>query len=212
MNQTTRIEEVDSPVSPVAAEDRARAELYALIASLFYGPPEANLLAAIAKAPSHSGEEAGSALATAWRELQKAAAEAEPEAVRCEYDALFVSVGQAPVMLYGSYYQAGFLHEQPLVQLREALARLGFSRKPGTAEPEDHISALCDVMRMLILEDGPGAVAAQQEFFGRFLRPWYSRLLAEIAQAPETDFYRIVGRFAQTVLDIETQSFEIGLE
>lgn len=194
-----------------APEDQARAELYALIANLFYGPPEAKLLATIAQAPP-PGEEADSALAFAWRELQKAAAENDPEAVRREYDALFVTVGQAPVMLYGSYYQAGFLHEKPLARLREALARLGFARKPGAAEPEDHISALCDVMRMLILDDGSGAVAAQQDFFGRFLRPWYSRLMAEIARAEEADFYRIVGRFTQTVLDIETQSFEIGLE
>lgn len=208
MNQETiSIQARDDP----AAEDRARADLYALLASLFYGPPEAKLLAAIANAPSPE-EEAASALGFAWRELQKAAAQADPEAVRCEYDALFVTVGQAPVMLYGSYYQAGFLHEQPLARLREALARLGFSRKPGTAEPEDHLSALCDVMRMLILEGGPGAVAAQQEFFGRFLQPWYSHLTAEIAKAEGAGFYRVVGRFAQTVLDRETQSLEIGLE
>lgn len=209
MNQeTTLIQAMNTPAAP---EDQARADLYALIASLFYGPPEAKLLAAIAKSLP-PGEEADAALASAWRELQKAAAQADPEAVRCEYDALFVSVGQAPVMLYGSYYQAGFLHEQPLVRLRDELARLGFARKPGTVEPEDHISALCDMMRMLIIEGGPSAVAAQQDFFGRFLRPWYSRLMAEIDKAQEADFYRIVGRFAQTVLDIETQSLEIGLE
>lgn len=209
--ESTPTQAVNAAV-PVTPEDRARADMYALIASLFYGPPEAKLLAAIAQAARLS-DEPDSPLAEAWRELQMAAARADPEAVRDEYDRLFVSVGQAPVMLYGSYHLAGFLHELPLVDLRDELARLGFMRRTGTAEPEDHLSALCDVMRMLITEgeEGAAGLQAQRDFFGRFVRPWYERLMAEIAKAQGADFYQAVGRFAQAYLDVETRSFAIEL-
>ncbi|MBI2310982.1 MAG: molecular chaperone TorD family protein [Betaproteobacteria bacterium] len=208
--ETVRTQAV-TKAEAIAPEDRARADMYALIASLFYGAPDANLLRAIVQAPSAEGEAEDASLAQAWRELQRAAAVADPDAVRDEYERLFVAVGKAPVTLYMSHYLRNVDGSQALVAIRDELARLGFSRRAGAGEPEDHISALCDVMRMLIAGAESG-LGAQQDFFARFVRPAYQLLMADIAGAQGADFYRIVGRLAQAFFDVETQSFEIELE
>ena len=63
--------------APDAPEDRARADLYALIATLFYAPPDAGLLQALAEADEIVGEDDSVALAEAWGALQRAVGVAE---------------------------------------------------------------------------------------------------------------------------------------
>lgn len=139
--------------SGIVPEDRARADIYGLIASLFYRPPSKDLLVAIAAEDGICSGAADSSLSQVWRELQSAAAKANAVSVKQEYDALFIGVGRAPVLMYGSYYLTGFLMEKPLVKLRRDLAQMGLARHESTREPEDHLSALCDVMRFLIVGD-----------------------------------------------------------
>lgn len=196
------------PADAPAPEEAARAEFYALLAGLFYQPPEADLLAAIAAAAPIPALGDGLALAEAWDGLREAARKSDPERVRDEYDALFITAGQAPVMLYGSFHIAGFLHETPLAELRSDLARLGFSRRPGVGEPEDHIAALCEVMRLMIATRAE-SLAAQREFFGRHIRPWYGKVLRQLEAEPQADFYRGAGRFARAFFEIESQSFDM---
>lgn len=194
------------PAQPLP-EDLARADMYALIAALFYGPPSADLLAAIASAPTLAGE-GEAALPPAWAELKEAAAGADPGRLREEFDDAFISIGEAPVLLYGSHYLTGYLHEKPLADLRAALARLGLGRKEEVHEPEDHISAVCDVMRHLIL-DGEEGSGAQRDFFARFIQPWYGKLGDRLEAAPGLTFYRSAGRLMRAFLDVETAAFDI---
>jgi TorA maturation chaperone TorD len=143
----------------VVEEDRARADVYGLLANLFYCPPSEALLRDIAIAGIIDGDTHRSLLAGTWHALQQAARNAELGALRGEYDNAFITAGRPPVFLYGSVYQAGFLMDKPLAQLRDDLAKLGLARNLEVGEPEDHISALCDVMRFLIIgaEDVPPA-------------------------------------------------------
>lgn len=197
----------------VVEEDRARADVYALLAHLFYLPSSAGLLRSIADADIIDGAALQSPLAAAWGALQQAARNADPVAISEEYDNAFISVGRPPVFLYGSFYQAGFLMEKPLVRLRDDLARLGLARKHESNESEDHISALCDVMRFLIVGDDdtpPATVEVQREFFMRHIAPWYERLCAAIRGAEQTDFYKKVAAFAKEFFDLEVQAFEIA--
>jgi len=201
-----------APAAAPAPEDLARADLYALLASLMFAAPGREVLGAIARTPL-LGEEAQGELKDAWLALQAAARGADPEALRQEFDDLFVGVGHPPVQPYASYYLAGFLNEAPLVELRDALARLGFGRRPAVGYTEDHVAALADVMRMLILGvegEGGAGLDAQQDFFGRFLRPWYARLAQDLAAQEKADFYRVAGRFLKAFLDVETASFEMA--
>src|SRR5713101_6166069 len=131
---------------PVAQEDLARADMYALIARLLYAPDE-QLLRAIATADEIIAETANAPLAEAWHALAAAAEACDPVAMIDEYEKLFIGVGRPEVMLYGSYYLAGFMMEKPLALLRGDLAQMGLARNESVCEPEDHLSALCDVMR-----------------------------------------------------------------
>ena len=94
-------------------EETARAEVYGLLAALYYAPPSAELMAqlrvAVTEAPA-----AGAFLEEPWRALVAAARALDDQAVSDEYDALFGGMGKPEIYLFGSHYLSGFLHEKPL--------------------------------------------------------------------------------------------------
>jgi TorA maturation chaperone TorD len=192
-------------------EDAARADLYALLANLFHAAPDAHLLAVLANADDISAETPYSVLGEAWRKLQSAASAADPEALAQEFQDLFVGIGSGEVMAYGSWHLTGFMMEEPLARLRDDLAQLGLSRLQSAAEPEDHIAALAEVMRLLV-RGGDGIPAAafevQKAFFTRHLRPWYARFAEQLAKAPNANFYRAAAELTRTFLDTEAALFE----
>lgn len=206
MNTAASLIEIDPSAAEPLPEERARADLYGLIAALFYGPPGSELLALLAAAPDFGGE-GDARLPATWSRLRRAAATADAERLREEYDARFVSIGEAPVMLYGSHYLTGYLHEKPLAELRAALAQMGLARKAEAREPEDHVSAVADVMRHLILNGAGGD--AERAFFDRFIRPWYGRFAERVEQGTEHEFYRALGDFTRAFLDVERDSFDL---
>ena len=194
-------------------EDRARADMYALLSSLFYSPPSKQLLSNIATNVVLCNDEPVSDFCRAWRALQQAAAQIDAEAAKDEFETAFVGTGRQPVMLYGSFYEAGFLHEKPLAILREDLTKMGIARQGDRHESEDHVSALCDVMRLLIAGDAgmaPADLALQREFFRRHIQPWHTRLESAITDANQTDFYKVVARFMREFFTLETTAFDMG--
>ena len=211
----------------LAAEEQARADFYALLAALLLHAPPPALLAALIAAPampslpfvtsvtSVTSDEAisGLTMATAWHELADAARRLGAAAVHEEFNALFVSVGTPLLNPYGSRYLAGFIMEKPLAALRDDLRELGLSRTAGCAELEDHLGALCEVMRLLVAGSGPvrgRSIAIQKAFFFKHVAPWYRRCLEDIQAAENADFYRSVAKFAQAFFAIEFEAFEIA--
>jgi len=200
-------------VGRVLPEDQARADVYALLSNLFYRPPSKERLTAIACSKAICNDDNVSGFCEAWRALQQAAAHADADTVREEFDAAFIGTGRQPVMLYGSFYLAGFLNEKPLAQLRDELTQMGLVRSGNSHETEDHISALCDVMRFLIVGDHdtpPAALEAQRVFFLRHIKSWNTRLCDAVDSANETRFYKYVAQFARAFFDIENESFAIA--
>lgn len=194
----------------VFPEDQARAEIYALLGNLFYQPPSAELLEMIATSQTMCNDGADSGFCRAWRALQEAAVKADAEAVKDEFDTAFIGTGRQPVMLYGSFYLAGFLNEKPLAQLRDELTKMGLARGGNSHETEDHISALCDVMRFLIAGDQdtpPAALEVQRDFFQRHIHSWNTQLCAAVIGANQTHFYKHVAQFAREFFAIENESF-----
>lgn len=197
---------------PLTDEDQARADMYALIATLLLKPPSPSLLAALAAADSLPASGGGHALDEAWEALVAAAGIIDAEAVREEYDALFIGIGMPLLNPYGSRYLTGFMHERPLAQLRDDLRVLGLSRKGGVAEAEDHLGALCEAMRVLIGGTHAASrqpLATQRTFFIRHVAPWYGRCLDDIGNAEGARFYRQVAAFAQAFLDVEFEAFSM---
>jgi TorA maturation chaperone TorD len=187
-------------------EEAARANFYGLLARLFYAPPDAALLQTLAGAAGIEAEEGG--IGEAWNGLCGAALAADPEAVRDEYDTVFVGTGKSPVTLYACAYSIRYSSEAPLAVLRGELASLGLSRREGTSEPEDHIAALCETMRHLIAVKSR-ALEEQSRFFKRWIGPAFEPLCAAIEAEPRTSFYKPVGRFANAFLSVERNAFDM---
>lgn len=197
---------------PLAPEDQARADLYTLIACLLQAPPDTALLQHLAGADALAAEPPGNPLEQAWEKLVLAASVVEAEAVRAEFNSLFIGIGTPQVNPYACLYLAGFLMEKPLAALRDDLGRLGLARAPGIAETEDHLAALCETMRLLIMGIEAGhrqPLSVQQAFFATHLAPWYGRCLADIRQASGANFYRLVADLAEAFFDLERQAFDL---
>lgn len=198
---------------PLAGEDQARADLYALLSRLLLAAPDAGLLHALAHADPILSEGGDPALEQAWEALTLASGVMDPDAVAEEFDALFISVGTPPLNPYGSRYLSGYLNDTPLAELRADLARLGIGRVRGAGEFEDHLGALCETMRVLVA-GAPGIhrqpLARQQAFFEVHIAPWYERCVADIATADGANYYRLVARLAGAFLAIEAEAFVVG--
>jgi TorA maturation chaperone TorD len=193
-------------VPTLPAEEVARANFYGLLARLFYAPPDAALLRTLAAADELDAE--GGGIALAWRDLAKAAADADPEAVREEYEAAFIGVGKAPITLYTSAYSMRYTNEAPLAQLRGQLSGLGLARRSESSEPEDHIAALFEVMRHLIAEQ-KRELEEQKRFFERWIWPVAQPLCDAISKSELTPHYRPVAKFARAFLELEHSAFEM---
>ena len=198
--------EVMKFVATLPPEEAARANFYGLLARLFYAPPDAALLQAIAGAGSIEAEDGG--IAAAWQALAGACASADAEAVREEYEESFVGTGKAPVSLYTTAYTIRYSSEVPLAELRGELGRLGLARRSAAFEPEDHIAGLCDAMRHLIAEQERD-LSEQTRFFRRWLAPAVDPLCNAIDTHPGAVFYRHVANFARSFFHLELSSFEM---
>jgi TorA maturation chaperone TorD len=193
--------------APDDHEESARGELYGVLATLFCAPPSQDLLDDIAAA-SVPGD---GVLEQAWTELATACANADVEAVREEYEQMFIGVGKPEVLLYGSYYLSGFMMEKPLAALRTDLATLGLQRPESVVESEDHIAILCEVMRHLITSDEDARVdlGTQKIFFETHMQSWVADMCAAVETHAHANFYRRVARLAACFFEVEMQAFDM---
>lgn len=191
-------------------EETARAEVYGLLAALFYAPPSAELLSQLRVAVTQAPEEGG-LLEESWREVVAAARERMDAQITDEHDRLFGGVGKPEVYLYASHYLSGFLNEKPLVRLRADLRRLGLARDEGMPETEDHFAYCCEVMRFLIAGDDVTVsnLTQQKAFFGDHVQPWATQMCDAIAAHPRAGFYAKLARFTSTFLEVEQQGFDL---
>jgi TorA maturation chaperone TorD len=198
------------PVSSALDEETARAEVYGLLAALYYAPPGADLLAqlrvAVTEAPA-----AGGFLEEPWRQLVGTVRELSDQQVADEYDALFGGVGKPEVYLFGSFYLSGFLNEKPLAALRGDLAALGLERDETMPETEDHFACVCEVMRYLIAGDDVEVanLTQQQKFFSTHVQPWVPAMCDAIAAHPKALFYGALAAFTAAFISVETQGFDM---
>jgi TorA maturation chaperone TorD len=182
--------------------DLARAQEYALLATLLSRAPDAALLSRLAKLRGDP-----SPLGLAHVDLADAAANADATRVEREFFDLFIGIGRGELLPYGSYYLTGFLHERPLARLRDDLARLGIERTEDQLEPEDRVSILCEIMSGLIRGGFEAPAGADRDMFEKHLAPWIGRFFADMERAESADFYRRVGTLGRLFIDIEAEAF-----
>jgi TorA maturation chaperone TorD len=191
---------------PLSEEDAGRANLYALIGRLFYDAPDSIFLGQLCRADTESTG-SNAPLDRAWRSLRDACGSAYPEVVRREHESLFVGVGKSEVTPYTSHYVMGNSPDRHLVRLRERLEQLGLARRNAAFEVEDHVSGICDVMRILI--EGGHPLSEQSLFFKEFVHSGVTPFCAAVAVATSAAFYRCVAEFARAFLEVERQAFEM---
>ena len=199
-------------VHRIEPEDRARANFYGVLAALYADAPGASLLRAIGAA-ERLPDAASGTLPDAWNRLVDACSVMDVDAAQQEYWDVFVGTGKSEVNLHASHWLSGFMMEKPLVELRADLARLGLARRPESTMLEDHLSALCETMRLLIEGDGdrrPASPAEQQVFFERHIGTWVQHLCTALKQCPLANLYRPVGEFTELFMAIERDSLAIG--
>ena len=198
------------PTTSALDEETARAEIYGLLAQLYYAPPPAELLSALRVAATDAPAQ-GAFLEEPWRVLVGAAREFDQPAIATEFDALFGGVGKPEVYLFGSHYMSGFLNEKPLARLRETLAGLGLARDETMPETEDHIAYVCEVMRYLIAGDDVAVanLTRQSEFFATHMLPWVNALCDAITAHPKARFYAALAGFTRAFISVEAQGFDM---
>jgi TorA maturation chaperone TorD len=191
-------------------EELARAELYGLLARLWFAAPDEPLLAqfrvAVTQAP-----EPGGFLEAPWEHLVAALRASSVASAQAEYDALFGGVGKPEIFLYGSHYLAGFLNEKPLAQLRTDLAALGLTRDEQLGETEDHIAYGFELMRYLIAGDDAAVCNLEQQrrFFRTHLQPWVGLLCSAVATHPRAQVWRALAELTAAFVQVETQAFDM---
>ncbi|MGB7183153.1 MAG: molecular chaperone TorD family protein [Burkholderiaceae bacterium] len=204
---TSAISAQEIPVAgPITNEQRLRAGAYSLLGSLLSEAPDKNLLEHLGQ--HNATEVVVDDTAAALQALADASLMAKANAVREEFQDLFIGMGRGELVPYGSWYLTGFLMEKPLGVLRTDLDQLGFERQQNVTEPEDHVAALCEVMSLLILDGTKHSV--QQEFFNKHIATWFPKFFSDLQKAKSaTNFYRAVGQFGRAFTELEIQYFSM---
>src|SRR5256885_388524 len=127
--------------SNVGEIDRARAQEYALLATLLSRSPDSVLLSRLADLPDDA-----SPIGAAHGAVREAALRVNEEGAAREYFALFAGLREGSLLPYSSHYLAETLYGHPLARLRKTLQGFGIEIAPGRSEPEDHAAILCEVM------------------------------------------------------------------
>jgi TorA maturation chaperone TorD len=185
--------------------DRARAQEYALLATLLSHSPDTQLLQRLALLRGDA-----SPLGLARAALGQAAARTDQTGAAREYFDLFAGLGQDTLLPYASHYLTGALYGRPLARLRETLQNFGYEIVAGHSEPEDHVAILCEIMTRLIRGDIAGPPGADREFFENHLAPWIRRFFVDLERARSADFYVRVGSLGRVFVEVEAEAFALS--
>jgi TorA maturation chaperone TorD/DNA-binding transcriptional regulator YdaS (Cro superfamily) len=185
--------------------DQLRAAEYGLLSLLLGKAPDADTLLRVAALKGDASD-----LGMAHLELAAAAAATDVGAASKEFFDLFIGLGRGDLLPYASYYMTGFLHERPLARVREDLDVLGIERAGASREPEDHIAILLEVMGGLARGDFEADFTEQARFFERHLKPWASRMFADLEMSRTANFYRAVGRVGRVFIELESEAFTLS--
>jgi TorA maturation chaperone TorD len=182
--------------------DRARAQEYALLATLLSRSPDAELMRRLALLRGDA-----SPLGIAHAALGEAAGRANEDSARREYFELFAGLGEGSLLPYASHYLTGALYGRPLERLRETFQDLGIESAAGRSEPEDHAAVLCEIMAGLVGGGIAAPAGADRDFFQKHLAPWVGRFFVDLEQAKSADFYARVGSLGRTFVHVEAEAF-----
>jgi TorA maturation chaperone TorD len=185
--------------------DHARAQEYALLATLLSHSPDAQMIEQLARLSGDTTQ-----LGAAHAALSAAAASVNPERIEREYFDLFVGLGHGELLPYASYYLTGYLYGRPLARLRETLKQIGLERTEGQSEPEDHAAVLFEVMAGLTSGQIIAPGGTDRIIFEQHLKPWIGRFFSDLEHADAATFYSHVATLGRIFMEIETDGFSLS--
>ncbi|NOH54324.1 molecular chaperone [Vibrio coralliilyticus] len=177
-----------------------RADIYLMLSALYRQCPTVDLVQFLADLEI---ENAPSEMQSAWQALKQAALDVNASELEDEYHELFIGIGRGEVVPFASWHRTGSLMEKPLANIRHDLKLLGLEREESIKEPEDHISALCEVMAVLVREQD----SQQQHFFNTHISPWFTSFVRQVKQAQHARFYLSVAQLCEAFLTLEQVRF-----
>jgi len=195
----------DTSERVVDETDRARAQEYALLATLLSRSPSSEMIRRLALLRGDA-----TPLGSAHAALGEAARRVNEESVEREYFDLFVGIGRGLLLPYASHYLTGALYGRPLARLREALQHLGIEKAAQRSEPEDHAAILCEIMAGLVGGGLAAPAGTDRDFFEEHLARWIRRFFVDLEQARSAGFYACVGALGRTFVEVETEAFALS--
>lgn len=190
-------------------EERQRADIYLLLAKLLIAPPDEPTLEVARKLKGGDG-----ALGQAIDALAAIARAKTPPPIDDEYHELFIGLDEGELVPYASHYLKGALYDQPLVKLRQDMKQRGIGWDDSVKEPEDHISALCEMMAGLILGafgECPATIEEQRAFYEAHIAPWAGDFFSDLQRAKSATFYMSLARIGAEFLAIESRAFQLAV-
>jgi TorA maturation chaperone TorD len=190
----------------ITDEDRARAQIYQLLAVLLSSPPSDELLKGLA---SLQGDD--TPLGSAYKNLAALAQRTTAVDAEQEFNNLFIGVGRGELLPYASYYLTGFLNEKPLADLRTDLMARGVKVSDDVKEPEDHIGTLCEIMAGIITGEFAcdSDVSSQKAFFDAHMAKWAALFFTDLEEAQSSVLYAPVGSLGRAFMAVEADAFAI---
>ena len=190
----------------ITDEDRARAQIYQLLAVLLSSAPSDELLKGLA---SLQGDD--TPLGSAYKNLAALAQRTTAVDAEQEFNNLFIGVGRGELLPYASYYLTGFLNEKPLADLRTDLMTRGVKVSDGVKEPEDHIGTLCEIMAGIITGEFAcdSDVSSQKAFFDAHMAKWAALFFTDLEEAQSSVLYAPVGSLGRAFMAVEADAFAI---
>jgi len=191
------IDRLESPTN----YDRARSDIYALLAALLAQPPSAKVLEGIRSLDVEEG--LPKRLHTALVMLREAGRSYSPAELELEFRELFIGLGGGEIVPFASWYRERRLMAGPLAELRGDLRCLGLCRREGTCEPEDHAGVLCEILAMISGQDSGVSFERQSSFFKAHALPWLLRFFRDLQGLRGAVFYRNVGNLGEVFMNTE---------
>ncbi len=173
--------------------------IYQLLARFFKAPADQDLLDMISNIKLHNEDHD---YASSWQNFKQITDQQDIEILDNEFHQLFIGLGRGEVVPYFSWYKTGFLMEKPLAQLRSDLQKLGFKRQQNNHEPEDHFSAISEIMALLISDNQNDQIV----FFKNYIAPWFKLFFSDIQKTNIGVFYPAIAKLGEIFIEMESAS------
>lgn len=199
-----------------------RASLYGLLAKCLYSEPSLEILGQVEAEASSLREKIGiwdePQLKTGFQNFLNALAQSNPEHLAVDYASLFLGGKEGSICPSESSYVEKIVYGQSTLHVIEFYSQHGFIKDETFHEPDDHIAvefAFMSVMGWSLVEmiregrtESPhyrNQLGPQLNFLTDHLMKWVPAWATQVSESSETDFYRTLAKFSQTLVEGDCQ-------